>query len=241
MIYKKNRRYKPIYKKFLALKETVLYSEKILKFKRRKWKDLISQLERLRKKNPPKYKLYDHTLYFLPKYSNYFKNNFRYNLKLKQRLSLIYGKLLKRYLKKKIFSILTAENQSKLLRDKSLKVLEFFENRLDTLLYRSHFVSNIKIARQLILHKHITINDIIITKPLTKLNIGDTIEISPTFHNRIAHNIRTFNFHFIPPKYLQINYKTFQILVVSRIDRINNATIYPFWLDFPTFIQSLKN
>ena len=32
MIFTKNRRYKPIFKKFLALKQNVLYSNKLYKF-----------------------------------------------------------------------------------------------------------------------------------------------------------------------------------------------------------------
>nr|YP_010377299.1 ribosomal protein S4 [Odontella aurita]QYB22948.1 ribosomal protein S4 [Odontella aurita] len=241
MIFIKNRRYKPIYKKFLALRQNVLNSDKFFLFNRRKWKNLISQLERLQKKYPQEYKLYDHTLYFLPKYSNSFKNNFRYNLRLKQRLKLVYSKLLKRYLKKHISSILTKNNLNKTQKNNSLNVLEFFENRLDVILYRSYFVPSIKIARQLILHKHITINKVLVTNPLKKLKVGDIIEISTKFHKKIAQKIQISEFHFIPPKYLQINYKTFQILIVSKLNKINSSILYSFWFDLPTFAKCFKN
>ena len=64
MIFTKNRRYKPFFKKFLALKQNVLHSNKLYKFRRRKWKNLIEQLTRLDKKFPKKYVLYDHTALF---------------------------------------------------------------------------------------------------------------------------------------------------------------------------------
>lgn len=241
MIFIKKRRYKPIYKKFLVLKQNVLNSKKFYNFKRRKWKNLISQLKRIEKKYPSQYKLYDHTLYFLPKYSNSFKNNFRYNLRLKQKLKIIYGKLLKRYLKKRISYILTNFFLKQKQVNSSLNVFSFFENRLDVILYRSYFVPSIKIARQLIIHKHITVNKVIATSPLKSLKIGDIIEISIKFHKRIARMIPLTTLQSIPPKYLQINYRTFQILLLSKITKTNNTITYPFWLDLSTFAKCFKN
>ena len=65
MIFTKNRRYKPIFKKFLALKQNVLYSNKLYKFIRRKWKNLIEQLTRLNKKFPKRIcTLRPHSIFF---------------------------------------------------------------------------------------------------------------------------------------------------------------------------------
>ena len=239
MIFTKNRRYKPIFKKFLALKQNVLYSNKLYKFRRRKWKNLIEQLTRLNKKFPKEYVLYDHTAYFLPYYSNYFKNNFRYNLQLKQRLKLIYVKLLKRFLKKKLHNILIKQTVKQNKTNNILNIVEFFENRLDAILYRSFFTSNIRIARQLILHKHVTVNKSLVTNPIKSLNSGDLIEISPKYHKEISKNILQGPQQ-ITPKYLHINYRTFQILILEKISKTNTAGLHSFWLDLPTITKSCK-
>ena len=42
--------------------------------------------------------------------------------------------------------------------------IELFEQRLDVIIYRSHFVASITEARQLILHKNVKVNNKIVTK-----------------------------------------------------------------------------
>ena len=240
MVHIKNRRYKPIYKKFISLKQNILHFDKIFTFKKRKWQNFIIKLSRNQEKHPREFKLYDHSLYFLPKYSNFFKNSFRYNLRLKQSLQLIYNKLLKRHLKTKIFYIFNRQNLNKTYSNMCFQTLELFENRLDTLLYRCEFVSSIKIARQLIIHKHININKKLANQPSQQLKIGDIIEISIKFSKRAASNIQLSTKRGIPPKYLEVNYRTLQIMFVSKINMSNTTKVFPFWIDLNTFIKYLK-
>lgn len=240
MVHIKNRRYKPVYKRFIALKNNLLYLDKLFKFNKRKWQNLISQLRRIQNKHPREFKLYDHSLYFLPKYSDFLKNSFRNKLRLKQGLRLIYGKLLERYLKTKIFNIFNKQNLNKNYNNTCLQTFELFENRLDTLLYRSEFAPSIKIARQLILHKHININKKIATQPSQQLKIGDMVKISNKFTTRAASNIQVSTKQAIPPKYLEINYRTFQIMCVSKITQVNTSKVFPFWINMNTFIKHFK-
>lgn len=237
----KNRRYKPIYKKFISLKQNMLQFDKLFKFNKRKWQNLIQKLSRIQEKHPREFKLYDHYLYFLPKFSDFFKNSFRYNLSLKQSLRLIYGKLLERYLKTKIFYIFNKQNLNKNYTNICFQTFDLFENRLDTLLYRSEFAPSIKIARQLVLHKHININKKLAQQPAQQLKIGDIVEISNKLSKKAASNIKLSTKQAIPPKYLEVNYRTFQIMFVSKINVTNTAKLVPFWIDWNTFIKHFKN
>ena len=49
MITKKKYRHKPVYKKFVSLKKNVQNRSKLLKFKKRKWQFMLSQLTRISK------------------------------------------------------------------------------------------------------------------------------------------------------------------------------------------------
>jgi len=241
MIYIKKRRYKPIYKKFLNLKQNVLNSQKLLGFKKRKWKKLISYIQRRQTEFGQDYKLYDHNIYFLPKYSYSFNNKFRYNLQLRQRLKLFYGKLLKRYMKKQILSIVKNSFVTKKPTIRNKNILKLFENRLDTILYRAHFTPNIKIARQLIIHRHISVNDKLIQSPLHQLKPGDAIKISTKIHKQFAYNLLYESSLWpLPPKYLQINYRIFQIRIINEIETVNITSSLPFWFDVNTIVKSLK-
>ena len=97
MSFIKKRKYKPLYKKFLRLNQNVQNKQKILRFKKQKWQKFLKKLRQ--KQIRRNYRFYDQNQYGLLKFSYYFKNNFKNNLKMKQRLSLFYGGLLKTYLK----------------------------------------------------------------------------------------------------------------------------------------------
>lgn len=241
----KKRRYRPLYKNFLNLNQNIQNRQKLLKFKKRKWKTFLEKIS----KKPQIIKLdnlrvvwtpvpvYDQNLYFLPEFTNSFKNKFRYNLQTKQRLSMFYGVLSKKYLKTIVKSSL---NQSKLTKNKinsNLFLIELLENRIDTILYRSHFVSSIRSARQLISHKQVFVNKKLITNKSFKLKNGDLIELSPKIHRFIEQNVSVSKFWPIPPKYLQINYKTCQILFLGNIKFIDFSIQFPFWLDLNSFIK----
>jgi ribosomal protein S4 len=240
MAFVKNRRYKPFYKKFIALKQNLGSFKKIFNFKRRKWQRVIVQLKRIQNKTPREFQLYDHFIYFLPKYSNSLKTSFSYNLRLKKILQTIYGKLLIRRLKSDLVFIFNNRNLTKTSTNLNLNIIKLFENRLDTILFRSNFVFNIKIARQLILHKHITVNEKLAKQSSQELKPGDLVKVNDKYQQQIAINIGNLTNLRTPPKYLEINYRIFQILYLSIITKTNISTLFPFWLDLNAFLKRFK-
>lgn len=97
--------------------------------------------------------------------------------------------------------------------------VEFFESRLDVVLYRSNFSHSIKNAGQLIAHKHVKVNHKIEKNKSYILKQGDLIAINPKSRNIVKEN---FKKQFIerpdsitwpiPPSYLSINYNTLEII-----------------------------
>ena len=234
MLTIKKRRYKPLYKKFLKLKQNVQCRPRLLRFKKQKWNNLLTSLKRTQQSRYP-FKVYDHHRYSLSMFS--FKSNFRYKLHTKQRLSYFYGGLSQKYLKS---IVRTAQNKTKLKKkaiNSKFFLIEMLENRLDTVLYRSHFVPSIRSARQLISHNHVSVNKKTVKNKSFILKKGDLVEVKPKAHFLIENNVITSNIWPIPPKYLQINYRTFQIQLIKDIKSTNLSMHFPFWLDLNTLIK----
>ena len=236
MLITKKRRFKPLYKKFLNLKQNVQNRPRLYKFKRRKWKKLIEFLGRAEKfKRTAKFKLYDYHRY--PIFTFSFKNNFRHKLYTKQKISYFYGGLSKKYIKA---VVRLAKNKQKLQRkprNSKIFFLELLEKRLDTVLYRSHFATSMRNARQLISHNHVFVNK----KPISKSNFllqkGDLVEVDKRLHKLIETNIKSAASWPIPPKSLLINYRTLQVSLIEDIRFTNLFPYYPFWLDLHTLMK----
>lgn len=182
------KRYKPLYKKFLRLKVNPLNNQKILKFKREKWKTFLKLLER-RNKFYTKYKPYAHTNYNVSKFAspgNSYKRKFRNDLIARKTFNYFYGGLSKKYLKARMTNIY----RSKESRDPMLTCFELFESRLDAVLFRAKFCCSIKHARQLISHKHIKVNNRIEKNKSYILKQGDLIQVSPKSIKLVKENLR---------------------------------------------------
>jgi ribosomal 50S subunit-recycling heat shock protein len=59
-------------------------------------------------------------------------------------------------------------------------------------------------------HKNVKVNNKIVTKNSYILKPGDLISIDQKLHKLILNNVYNSHFWPIPPKYLDINYKTFE-------------------------------
>ena len=94
-------------------------------------------------------------------------------------------------------------------------MLFYFEKRLDTILYRAKFCFSIKQAQQLILQKKVLVNGETITYKNYLLKPGDTISINKKFYEMIIYNVVNINFWPMPPKYLMINYKNLEIVLLD--------------------------
>ena len=239
----KKRRHKPLYKNFIPLKKNIQNRRRLnlLKFKKQKWEKLISYLKRLQTRRKKNFRMYDINQYFLPRFYNSFKRKYKNIIQTNKKFKLFYGGLLNKYIKKQIKTVLKQKNI--LLKNHTNLnsfFLSLFEQRLDIILYRSHFALSVRLARQLISHRHVKVNDVIVNNNSFKLQKGDLIEIRDSGFKIVESSIQNSHIWPIPPKYLNINYKTLQILYNGSIDSQNFSTYFPFWLDSNMIIRYNK-
>lgn len=96
-------------------------------------------------------------------------SNYGLQLKEKQKIKYLYGLLERQF--RRYFYI---ARRKKGVTGDNLMILE---TRLDNVLYRLHFSSSIKQARQLILHGHVKVNDKIINIPSFNVKKDDVITL----------------------------------------------------------------
>ena len=186
MYYTKKLSSKLLYKKLLYLKKDVKNSDKILKFKKKKWQKFQQMLLKSKKK-----KFYDPVIYSLFNFKSFFNKKFKYNLHNKQRLSFFYGKLKKFYLKKLLKEIF---KKSKISKENLITLfIQQLENRLDTILYRTHFAYSVQNARQLISHKKVYVNGKIMQQSGYVVKKGDLITFKNGVHKSLHQNIFNSN------------------------------------------------
>jgi ribosomal protein S4 len=237
MFIKQNNRIKPLFKQFIKLRENVQNRTKILKFKRKKWEILI-QNYRKKLKWYKKFKPKDQTKYLMTKYASRGKSRkkvFRESLNKSRVFRLFYGNLTKALLKKQIKNL--KKLKSKQLNSNYLLFLQYFEKRLDTVLFRAKFSKSIRNAQQLVTHGIVFVNNKQIKYPSYNLKEGDYININPKYSVLIENNLKyclVGNFKLdiknnqlwpLPPKHLIINYKTLEII-------FGDITISTFSNDF---------
>lgn len=238
----KKYRHKPLYKKFVRLKKNVQNRTKLLGFKKRKWQVLLGQLLKISKlrKNNSYYTFFDQNIYIISKYSNFFSKNYKQNLLTKKCFNLFYGSLSKDYLKKKVVH---SENASDKVHNKinsQLFFRELLEKRLDIILVRSQFVSSVQNARQLISHGHVYINNNKNLNSSTLVKKGDVITFSEQSHKLLEYFLLRSSLWPLPPKYLQISYKIFQILIIDDIIAVNSSDTFSMWLNLSNVISSYR-
>jgi ribosomal protein S4 len=105
-------------------------------------------------------------------------SDFKNQLKERKKLSIIYGKFSKKYIKN---TLIQASKLNGKLNDNFLFLLEA---RLDVVLFRASFFSSIRSARQWISHNKILVNNNVINTASYKLKPGDIISI--TSENRTS-------------------------------------------------------
>lgn len=242
MINKKLYRNKPIYKKLVGLKKNVQNRQKILKFKGRKWQFLLSQIAKTSKisKINCYYKFFDQNIYYTPKFNNFFSKNYKQNLLTVRGFNLFYGSLSKKYLKRIVLSSFLKSNQTKNRINSKLFFKEFLESRLDVILLRSHFTLSIRNARQLINHGHVYVNNIRVQDASFLIKKGDIINFSSKSHKLIEYYLISSDLWPIPPRYLQISYKIFQIFLIDDIKLTHDYSNLPIWLNLNTVMQAYK-
>ena len=256
---KKNTRRKIFYKKFLKLNVNPLANNKffklkaaydykknsirrlkakkeflqIEKFKKKKWVRFLDFLKKINKpyKKFKPYKIYFYKISKFASQGNSFKKKFKNDLIVKQIFSHIYGGVMEKYLKNKITKIYSFIKIS----------IEFFESRLDSVLYRSKFSYSIKNAQQLISHKHIKVNNKIKKNKSYILKQGDFIQISLKSIKMVKTNLsKQFKerpdciLRPIIPNYLILNIKTLEI-IFGNIKNFNFSIVFSFKFNIDSF------
>ena len=242
MIYKKKTRYKPLYKKFVGLRKVLQKSKKISTFKKRKWQFLVLQAKRLSKirKYNSYYKFYDQNSYIIQKFKSFFSNSYRQNLQVKKGFSIYYGKLGQDYLKQVCKKANSKSNQIQNKISPAKFLQDRLENRLDIVLFRSHFLLSTISARQLISHGHVFVNGKKVRDSSFNLKVNDVINFSKKSHKLLEYYLLNSEVWPLPPKNLQISYKIFQIKIADKILLINNSDLFLANLKYNSLIKIYK-
>lgn len=221
MLNSKKNRFKPIFKKFLRLRENIQNQKKLFKFqKKKKWRELIKHYKR-KLRRYKKYAPIDQTRYLVTKFPNKgtsYKKRYRDTLHSNKKFKVLYGGFLKKYFKNQIKK--TTQNnyilKNKIKENSNLLFITIFESRLDTVLYRANFVYSIRTARQLIVHGKIFINNNQIRSKNYILKAGDIIHVDQTCNPLINKNswkkLKSKPLWPLPQNHLHINYKTMEII-----------------------------
>ena len=219
MVFIKKYRHKPIYKKFVNLKSNVQNRQKLFKFKKNKWKNLLFRLSlnsKFKKRNCY-YKFYDQNSYVVLKFSNYFSRKYSENILDKRGFKLYYGGLSKKYLKNVVAKSVKKSNNLNNSIKSNLFFGSFIEQRLDIILVKSNFVLSVRNARQLINHGHVLVNNRVIKNNSFLIKAGDKITLRNKVHNLIQYYILKSLFWPLPPSYLQVSYSNLQIRLVDNV------------------------
>jgi len=241
-----NTRYKPIYKYFQKLRENVCGTVKLLNFKKKKWANLIKKLTPLKKKFGRsksfsfRYAFFNHNALQISRNPKPFKNLYRSQLAAKQRLNIYYGKLTNNQLKK-LSRVTFIKSKLKIYdQDNSALFINSLESRLSSVLFRTHFVSNVNTARQWITYGNIYVNQKKITSCNFLLKSGDLVEVSNKLHPIIKANILKSKVWPVVPLHLEINFKILSIYFVNNVDISNLSGHFPFWLNLKNIVLLYK-
>lgn len=182
-----------------------------------------------------KFKPKDQVRYLVSRYPSRglsYQTRCKNNLRVLKRFRLFHGGLSRPY----VASLTKIAPKNKFRKVSSL-FLEFFESRLDTVLYRSKFAFSVRNARQLILHGKILVNNKSIKTKSYVLRPGDIITIPFMYFNLIKTNIKRSVKLPVPPKYLTINYKTLQI-IFGILKHTNLSLNFFYYLNVEKILNS---
>jgi small subunit ribosomal protein S4 len=102
------------------------------------------------------------------------------------------------------------------------------ERRVDAILYRANFVKTMGKIRQLINHKKIMINDLVIDRPSITLKLGEYVSIKnfEFYRSNILYKCEHKQFFLYYSSYLEVNYKSLKIFVSDYPNE--GSVFYPF-------------
>ena len=212
--------FRPVFKKILKLKENSFYNYKILKFKRKKWKNFIITFrqQNLGKKFR-KYKLIDQNKLSINLYSSKYgdyRNEYKHYFIYIKNFTVFYFNSLKKKIK-----IFKRKNKN--------FILNFFENRVDFILFRSKFGLTIRFIRKLISNNFVFINDKTINNKSFILCYGDFIDFSYYFkkyENNLVYCVKWP----LPANNVMINYNIKKIVYLGHLKVVHFFSLFPYYL-----------
>jgi small subunit ribosomal protein S4 len=151
-------------------------------------------------------------------------------LDIKQSLKLFYPNLRENSFKRNIK--LSLQSPSKTL-DKLTSVVE---SRLDSVLFRSCFVTSFQEARQLVNHRFVIVNGVCITSANKKIHKGDVIVIKNRFITKDMF-LAVITSRSIP-NYLELDFKNLTIVFLWDTDFKN--TYYPMKMKYSNITRYYK-
>lgn len=210
---KKKNNFRPVYKQLIILKENIQNRDKLLRFKKEKWKKTIEIYKR--KLNLyKKVKSRDQMQYIVSRHAGMafsYKKKYKNILHETKKFKLFYG-----YLPDKTINVFLNKKCRKV---NFINFLKLFESRLDVTLYRAKFSLNTRDIAQLIYHGKVFVNEKPIKIKSYLLKPGDIITIKPKYYKLIKFNVLKSVWPFFP-KHLIVNYKTMQV-VFSSLKNVN--------------------
>ena len=236
MFLKRKKKFKPLYKKFIKLRENSQNRKKVFNFKKKKWKKFLL-FYKLKLRWYKKFKPINQTKYVVSKYSDKhtsYKKLYKITLQSYRNFSLFLGSMKKRHIK-----TIVRRCKTRKIQNYKLRFMESFEKRIDVILYRAKFCHSLRAAHQLISHENVFINNKIIKNKSCITKTGDVIAINIKYLELIKSNIRQVAIWPLPPKHLIVNYNTMQI-IVGNIKYTNLFTLFPFYLNIEKFFTNFN-
>lgn len=230
-----------LYKNILKLRGIGYNLNKLVKFRKEKWKTFLFHLKQRDKKLNLFYKVFDQDVYVVSRFVSLFRRRFKQNLQNKRRLTFFYPSLTERRLKRIILYSLKKSVRSCSNFTAQSYIVEALETRLDIVILRSHLVVSSRNAQQLISHGHVFVNGNKVTTKNYLVKVSDLITFSTKVHPLLISYISRSNLWPLPPKYLQINYRTFQILFIERVLYTNTNLNFDSFLNLNSVLKKYKS
>ena len=93
------------------------------------------------------------------------------------------------------------------------------------------------IRDRFISHGHVIVNGVAVKASSFSVSIGDKIEFSQDIHPLIEYKLGNSVLWPMPPKYLQVSYKIFQIIMLEDVSFSNFATSLPAKFDINVILN----
>lgn len=146
-------------------------------------------------------------------------------LREKQKLKRIYGLMEKQFSRYVALAEKKKQNTEEAL-------IQALETRLDNIVYRLGFAKSRPMARQLVSHRHITVNDKKVNIPSYRVKEGDTITISSDFVKKNPDTAQLLEANMEPLEFLDRKATVGKLVRLPITEEITNPIDYQLVIEF---------